>query len=127
VTYEAVSDFLRSTNQDDVRSAYRANFVSTASKKSSNTWTRNDDAVTNAFWRAAYDIATKEFPDLEMKPPSLTKDSIWINLRPQDMPTLPRRVYISFKGDRGFMDLTFTACLARLFQPLVVQLIHFSR
>ena len=35
------------------------------------------------------------------------------------MPTHPRRVYISFKGDRGFMDLTFTSCVAHLFQPQV--------
>jgi hypothetical protein len=36
-----------------------------------------------------------------------------------DLPTLPRRVYISFKGDRGFIDLTFSNCLTRLFQPQV--------
>jgi hypothetical protein len=119
VTYEAVSTCLRSINADEPRSAYRANFVETASKKGSNTWTRNDDDVTNAFWKAAFEIATEEFPDLEMKTPNLTKDSTWINFRPLDLPTLPRRVYISFKGDRGFIDLTFSHCLARLFQPQV--------
>jgi hypothetical protein len=119
VTYEAVSECLRSINLDERRSAYRANFVATASKKSSNTWTRNDDDVTNAFWKAAFNIATEEFPDLEMKTPNLTKDSTWINFRPVDLPTLPRRVYISFKGDRGFIDLTFSNCLTRLFQPQV--------
>jgi hypothetical protein len=117
VTYEMVSEFLRS--RGGLRSEYRANFVATASKRSSNTWSRIDDAVTNAFWKAAFDIAVLEFPELEMKQPCLTKDSTWINFRPLDMPTHPRRVYVSFKGDHGFIDLTFTACVAHLFQPQV--------
>jgi len=119
VSYEAMSDFLRSNGQVDVRSTYRANFIETASKKSPNTWTRIDDVVTNSFWKAAFEIANRDFPDLEMKSPNLTKDSTWIDFRPLDMPTLPRRVCISLKGDRGFMDLTFTACRAHLFQPQV--------
>jgi hypothetical protein len=119
VSCEIVNDFLRSQAPNDKRSVYRANFVSTAAKKSSNTWTRVDDAVTNAFWRGAYEIATREFPDLEMKPLELTKDSTWVNVRPLDMPSVPRRIYISLKCDRGFLDLTFTNSLARLFQPQV--------
>jgi hypothetical protein len=124
VSYEAIDTFLKSRDPNDLRSLYRANFIATASKRSGNTWTRVDDAVTNAFWNAAYDIATKEFSDLEMRPPELSKDSTWINIRPQDMPTLPRRIYVSLKGDRGFMDLTFTASLARLFSPLVTPLLE---
>lgn len=124
VSYEAIAGFLKSRDRNDRRSIYRANFIATAAERISNTWTRVDDAVTNAFWNAAYDIATKEFPDLEMKPLELTKDSTWINIRPLDMPTRPRRVYISLKGDRGFIDLTFTSSLARLFSPLVNPLLE---
>ena len=40
------------------------------------------------------------------------------------MPSQPRRIYVSLKGDRGFMDLTFTASLARLFSPLVNPLLE---
>jgi hypothetical protein len=123
VSYEAIDNFLKHSDPNDRRGVYRANFIATATRGGGNTWTRVDDAVTNAFWNAAYDIATKEFPDLEMKPLELTKDSTWINIRPLDMPTSPRRIYISLKGDRGFMDLTFTASLARLFSPLVKQLL----
>lgn len=124
VSYEAIYTFLRDRDPNNRRSIYRANFVATATRRGGNTWTRVDDAVTNAFWKAAYDIAIKEYPDLEMKPLELTKDSTWINIRPLDMPTSPRRIYISFKGDRGFMDLTFTATVARLFVPLVKQLLE---
>jgi hypothetical protein len=124
VPYESIEKFLRTCGPEDPRTLYRANFLSTAAKRSANSWTRVDDAVTNAFWERAYDIATKEFPDLEMQPLELSKDSTWINVRPHDMPTRPRRIYISFKGDRGFIDLTFTACAVRLFSPLVQLLLE---
>jgi hypothetical protein len=119
VSYEAIDAFLKSRDPNDRRGVYRANFIATATRGSGNTWTKVDDAATNAFWKAAYDIATREFPDLEMKPLELSKDSTWITIRPMDMPTTPRHIYISLKGDRGFMDLTFTSALARLFSPLV--------
>jgi len=119
VAFEAISTYLKSKDSEDPRARYRANFVATAAMKNANTWTRQDDTLTNAFWKSAYQIAVDEFPDLEMKPLTVTKDSTWINFRPLDMPTRPRRIYVSFKGDRGFMDLTFTACLARLFLPKI--------
>jgi hypothetical protein len=122
VSYEAIDRFLRARDPNNPRSIYRANFIATASKRSANSWTRADDAVTNAFWSAAYDIASKEFPDLEMRVPELTKDSTWVNFRPLDMPTRPRRIYISFKGDSGFMDLTFSGSLAHRFSPSVQSL-----
>jgi hypothetical protein len=124
VSYEAIASFLKSRDPDDRRGIYRSNLMATAAQRSSNTWTRVDDAVTNAFWNAAYEIATKEFPDLEMKPLELTKGSTWITIRPLDMPTHPRHIYISLKGDRGFIDLTFTSSLARLFSPLVNPLLE---
>jgi hypothetical protein len=119
VSYESIDCFFRTHQPLDPHTLYRANFIATAAKRSANTWTRVDDAITNTFWKAAYDIATREFPDLEMQTLELTKDSTWINFRPQDMPARPRRIYVSFKGDRGFMDLTFTGSAARLFSPLV--------
>ena len=119
VSYEAISDFLRH-NHPSERGCYRAQFIAAATSRSMNTWQKVDDATTTAFWDAAYDIASREFHALEMKPLNLTKDLTWINFRPQDMPTLPKRIYISFKGDRGFMDLTFSDSLAH-------ELIHLVR
>ncbi|HYA17254.1 MAG TPA: hypothetical protein VEF06_07300 [Bryobacteraceae bacterium] len=124
VTYEQISGFLSDHAPDDRRHRYRAAFLASAAKKSSNTYERIDDARTNLFWAAAYDIAVREFPELEMKPLTVTKDSTWIEFRPKDMPSLPRRIYISFKGDRGFMDLTFSACTAYLFQPRIAALLE---
>ncbi|MET3364703.1 hypothetical protein [Bradyrhizobium ottawaense] len=123
VSYEDISTFLRNSDPSP-RSTYRADFVATAASKSVNTWVKIDDAATNAFWAAAYQIAAHEFPILEMKELEVTKDSTWINFRPRDMPTQPRRIYVSFKGDRGFMDLTFTGSLAHRFADEVAPLLQ---
>src|SRR5258708_25377477 len=40
------------------------------------------------------------------------------------MPTTSQRIYVSFKGDRGFMDLTFSEASAHLFAPEVVPLLE---
>jgi hypothetical protein len=123
VTYEEIATFLRSQEPDRTRSQYRAQFISTAAGRSVNTWKLDNDELTNRFWDAAYNIASREFVDLEMKPLKVTKGSTWINLRPRDMPTSPRRVYLFVKGDRGIMDLTFTACRAYLLQPQIKDLL----
>lgn len=101
------------------RGQYRADFIGTASTKRINAWKPQRDEATDAFWDAAYRIATAEFPTLEMKALRVTKGSTWINLRPRDMPTMPKRIYISLKGDRGFVDLTFTRTTAHLFHQEV--------
>lgn len=122
VSYEAISEFLEK-HDPSARGKYRANFIATAAKRNANTWIRIDDAATNAFWNAAYEIATREFPILEMKPLEVTKDSTWINFRPHDMPTRPQRVYVSFKGDRGYMDLTFTGAAAHGMSARIARLL----
>jgi hypothetical protein len=116
VHYEAISEFFKG-QENDARSAYRAEFVATAAKRCSNAWEQTPDPVTDAFWRTAYEIAAKEFPDLEMQPPRFTKGQTWVGFRPLDMPTQPRRIYIDCKGAFGQVDLKFSACLARLFAP----------
>lgn len=39
------------------------------------------------------------------------------------MPTMPQRYYVSFKGDRGYIDLTFTGSIAYKFGPLVAAIL----
>ena len=122
ISFEDLAAFLRA--QDTSRRAdYRATFLETAAKRRSNNWVREVDAATEAFWEAAYAIATKDFPILEMKRLKVTKDSTWINFRPADMPTLPKRIYVSVKGDRGQMDLTFSGTNAYLFRDRVISLL----
>jgi hypothetical protein len=114
VSYEAISKFLKEHDATK-RGVYRANFIAKAASRSANRWVRINDETTNAFWKSAYEFAARRFPILEMKKASFAKDSTWINFRPHDLPTLPRRIYISLKGDRGFIDLTFTGSVAHLF------------
>ncbi len=116
-SYEAIGAFLRSYDPHDSRLAYRADFIESAIPSSVSAWERTDDEVTNRFWDAAYEIAHSEFQELGMKPLKVTKNSTWINFRTWDMPTMPQRIYISFKGDKGYMDLTFTNTLDYLITP----------
>jgi hypothetical protein len=119
ISYEAIAGFFRSCDPSDRRLNHRARFIETAIPKSASIWKRHDDPLTNLFWNAAYEIAHNEFPELEMKPLGLTKDSTWINFRTFDMPTMPQRIYVSFKGDHGQMDLTFTNTRDYLLKPRV--------
>jgi hypothetical protein len=64
-----------------------------------------------------------EFHDLEMKELEPTKGQIWVTFRPLDMPTRPRHIYVALKGEWGFVDLTFTRSLTRLFAPVVQPLL----
>lgn len=106
VTYEEVAVSLRAADPSP-RGAYRANFVATAAMRNANTWKRVGDDATNAFWGAAYAIAADDFPILERKPIVVTKGSPCIEIRPRDFTGMPK-TYVLLKGDRGFVDVTFT-------------------
>ena len=122
ISFEQLSDFLGAGDQ---RAKYRAALLRTAADtKKINAWVREDDPATNAFWDAAYDLASKEYPILEMKRPALTKDSVWIVFRPRDLPTMPKRVSVELKGKNGQVDLTFANTTSHVFQPLVSHLLQ---
>ena len=122
VSFERLADFI---DTGDRRAQYRAAFLRTAAAtKKINAWVRENDPATNAFWDAAYDLASNEFPILEMKRPALTKDSVWIVLRPRDLPTMPKRVSIELKGKNGHVDLTFANTTSHAFHPLVRDLLR---
>jgi len=122
VSYESIGEYLAGCG--DERSQYRSTFITSAASRSGNTWTKIDDPATKAFWDAAYEIAQRDFPLLEMKPLDLTKDSTWITFRPQDMPTKPHWIYVALKGEQGQIDLTFTRVPLRVLAPVVEPLLE---
>ena len=95
ISYEEIATFM--ARDHTPRGQYRSTFIATAATKRANTWARERDGDTDAFWTEAYRIAEREFPMLEMKLLNVTKGSTWINFRPRDMPTQPKRIYISLK------------------------------
>lgn len=121
VSFEKIAEIIRMGN--DPRANYRADFLQTASTKRINTWSRENDVLTNDFWNAAYELATTEFSQLEMKRLKVTKNSTWITFRPRDLPTMPKHVYVSLKGDRGHIDLTFGKTTAYLFKSGIAHLL----
>lgn len=118
ISYEEIGRFIES-DASNARSQYRAQFIQSAARRNANLWVRVDDKTTNDFWDAAYLLAAREFTILEMKPLRVAQGSTWINFRPHDMPTMPQRYYVSFKGDRGQIDLTFTGSIAHKFGSLI--------
>ena len=124
VSYEDIGSFLKPSDPEDLRGHYRANFVLTATIRTGNSWKIDKDPLTDSFWDAAHRLATSEFPDLEMKRPNNTKGETWITFHPLEFPKRPRYTSVLLKGSAGFVDLTFTGTLARLFSPLVRSLLE---
>ncbi len=121
VSFEQIAEIVR--RHDDRRAEYRAAFLETAATRRLNTWSRRDDPATNQFWDAAYELATREFPLLEIKRPQMTEGSTWFDIRPHDLPTQPKRIYIRIKGDRGQVDLTFSNTSKYLFEATIAHLL----
>jgi hypothetical protein len=124
VSFEDIAGYFQSQNPDDPRAVYRADLLSTCASRRINHWERQDDPLTNAFWQAAYRVASREFPELEMKARTFTKNQTWIDFRPTGMPSRPIRVAVSLKGGWGVVDLTFSGILSRSFSPLVMPLLE---
>jgi hypothetical protein len=106
VSYEDIGEAF-STIDPSPRAAYRRQFFITAAKRAANTWRHIDDPLTNSFWEQAYDLATREYPALEMKEPKYSKGAAWIWFRPHDFPNMPRQVRLELKGNQGHADLVF--------------------
>jgi hypothetical protein len=123
VSYEQIAAFMRENDQTP-RGEYRASFIETAAVRSVNAWVKVEDDQTRDFWNMAYRIASDEFKILEMKKPDLTKGATWINFRPHDLPTKPKRTYINLKGGRGQVDLTFSRTNAAEFDARVRSLLE---
>jgi hypothetical protein len=113
ISFEEVAKFLQIDAAP--RSQYRGRFLTTAATKRKNIWTREQDDATDELWEAAYQLAVHEFPILEMRRLKAAKNNTWADFRPRDMPTQPKRVYIRLKGNRGYVDLTFSSTTAHEF------------
>lgn len=102
ISYEAISNHL--AHKADKRSQYRSHFILRAADIYQNNWIKVDDERTNALWDTVYEIASKKYPTLEFKEQNLTKNSLWIRLRPSG---IPKNIGIDLKGAQGYADLTF--------------------
>jgi hypothetical protein len=114
ISLEEIGSFLSEAGESP-RGKYRGDFLLTAATRRKNTWTREQDDATDAFWTAAYEVATRDFPILEMKPQRLTNNSVGPVLRPRWLPTKPKNTYLWIKGRQGFVDLTFDNTIAYQF------------
>jgi hypothetical protein len=124
VTYEEMSVQLLAQNPADARLQYRASFLKEAASRSATVRDHIEDAETTKFWDEAFEIANREFPELEMKRLKITKGSTWITFHPHDFPRRPWEIYVSLKGSKGRMDLTFSGSRNYLMHALVNDLLE---
>jgi hypothetical protein len=123
LSFESIAGFLQENDPVSVRNLYRASiFANAATKLGHGGWKKETDPLTDSFWQGAYEIAIREFPDLEMRPPNFASGTTWISFRPHELPTQPRQVIADLKAANGFADLTFSGILCRLFAPLISSL-----
>ncbi len=66
ISYEDVAAWLRA-NVPDRRGDFRADFLKSAAPYGSSAYIKKTDPETNAFWKAAFELAHADFPELEMK------------------------------------------------------------
>ncbi len=123
VSYEEVAAIMLEIGSD-ARSRYRAEFLLRAASRAANRWKPTPDDATDAFWRAAYDIAVREFPSLEYKDRPFTQGNSWSSVSTRDMAGRPKRFRIDLKGPNGYVDLSITNCDINRLHPLVEPLLH---
>ena len=121
ISLEEIANFL--STDSSARSKYRADFLGTAATKRKNAWKREQDDATDAFWNAAYEIAVRDFPILEMKRPEFTKGSSSPVFVPSWLTTQPKNKYLWIKGSKGFCDLTFDNTTAYKFKNQISEAI----
>jgi hypothetical protein len=106
VPYEDIAEQIE-RQDSSIRAQYRAIFIREAASRPASNWARVQDDATDSFWTAMYDMATRDFPLLEMKPRSVTKSNSWINFRPQCMKNSTKDIYVEVKAPHGVVALTF--------------------
>ena len=103
ISYEEIAAWLRA-NVSDRRGEFRADFLESAASHGASPYIKKTDPETDAFWKAAFDLAHADFPELEMKNYNLASGNTWVEFRPSDLPV---DVRVFLKGSSGFADLTF--------------------
>jgi hypothetical protein len=103
LAYEDIAAWIRS-NIPGRRGEYRADFLHSAAPRGASAYVKKTDEATDAFWKAALELAHGEFPELEMKNQTFASGNTWVEFRPNDLPV---RVRVFLKGEHGNADLTF--------------------
>ncbi|UTF59135.1 PD-(D/E)XK nuclease family protein [Gilvimarinus sp. DA14] len=103
LSYEEVSNWLKSFNQSDRRAKYRAYILQEAIEQNRRGYTINPDERVTEFWLNYWKLATQKYPELEMKRPGIKPaNSDWPDFRPS---TLKKGLSIVHKLERGDIDL----------------------
>jgi hypothetical protein len=103
VSYEDIAECILVT-EPTRRGEYRAGLLTAAAAKAKHAYIKQTDAETDRFWEAMFDLAAREYPELEMRRQSDASNTSWVLFRPHD---LPPDVHIEVKAKLGRVQLTF--------------------
>ncbi|CAN5310661.1 hypothetical protein BH10PSE10_BH10PSE10_18280 [soil metagenome] len=104
LAYEDIAEWMRK-NIVGPRGAYKAEFLESAAPRGASAYIKIKDDVTDSIWKDAYELACREFPELERKRPNYAKGSKHVRVHPSGFPS---KVGIELKLGEGAADLTFT-------------------
>lgn len=110
VSYESISQWLKQNGQDARRSSYKVKLLQMAISQEGRGRNPVIDARVTRFYRAYWECASSEFPELAMKEPiEKTANSNWVGFHPSGIPK-NRQIY--HKMDIGRVDLEIAGAAA---------------
>lgn len=112
LSYEEISDWFSNLGPSNQRAMYKSYFIKEAIAQNRRGYTIKPDERVTEFWSKYWELATNQFPELEMKNPGIKPaKSDWPEFRP---PILDRRFSIFHKLERGDVDLQIAGAVDKL-------------
>jgi hypothetical protein len=118
VSYELIRDWLLSHTPSTARRDFRVKILDSAIEQNRRGRTRHNDERVAEFFRAFWDLAHREFSELEMTRSSdAAANNTWIEFRPPHWRDHYKQTYFYYKMGSGIIDIGFEGLqkdLARL-------------
>ncbi len=103
LSYEEIANWFSSLDVANRRATYKSYLINEAIEKNRRGYTINPDERVTEFWLRYWELATQQYPELEMRKPSVKPaNSDWPDFRPS---IFKKRFSIVHKLKRGDVDL----------------------
>jgi hypothetical protein len=108
VSYEEIRDWLQANTPATRRRDFRLNVLNAAIEQNRRGRVRHFDERVADFFRALWELANTEFPELEMrKNDNAAANNTWPRFGPQHLRDAYPRTFFYYKTDAGVVDIEF--------------------
>jgi hypothetical protein len=115
VSYEAIRDWLVTNTKQTARRDFRIKILNGAIEQNRRGRTRHLDERVATFFRAFWELANAEFPELDMHwSARAAANNTWLEFRPQHLRDLHRKTRFYYKFDACVVDIEFHGLQGRL-------------